>query len=114
MAFDTLRLVSATSLRWIYDGQYTPTDFLVYLLAVDGKGRIVRADERRGLQDERRRREDRAEGTLRRFRPPDSSHVHFPLSSRFPAVAGTIAALHRAALFPLLSIAKREMGIPLI
>lgn len=67
----TSRLVSGTSLRWIYDGQYTPTDFLVYLLAVDEKGRTVRADERR----ERRMRggdvgRDRAEGTLRRFRTP--------------------------------------------
>lgn len=70
MAFDTSRLVSGTSLRWIYDGQYTPTDFLVYLLAVDEKGRLVRADG--GVQDERRRRrrEDRTEGTLRRFRTP--------------------------------------------
>jgi len=63
---------------------------------------------------------DRAEGTLRRFRTPsslptsspasDSSHVHFPLSMRFPAVAGTMAARRRAPLFSPLSIAKREMG----
>lgn len=70
MAFDTSRLVSGTSLRWIYDGQYAPTDFLVYLLAVDEKGRTVRTVERRGMQDEGRRWEDRTEGTLRRFRPP--------------------------------------------
>ncbi|KYN43800.1 hypothetical protein ALC56_02063 [Trachymyrmex septentrionalis] len=77
MAFDTLQLVSDISLRWIYDcGQYMPTDFLVYLLAVDEKGRIVRVDEQTGPLPPP---------------PPDSSHVHIPLSSRFPAVAGTMA-----------------------
>ena len=51
MAFDTLQLVSDISLRWIYDcGQYMPTDFLVYLLAVDEKGRIVRVDEQTGCR----------------------------------------------------------------
>ncbi|KYN11183.1 hypothetical protein ALC57_16733 [Trachymyrmex cornetzi] len=51
MAFDTSQLVSDISLRWIYDGgQYMPTDFLVYLLAVDEKGRTVWVDEQTGLQ----------------------------------------------------------------
>lgn len=37
-------MVFQTSLRWIYCGQYTPTDFLVCLLAVAEKGRTARVE----------------------------------------------------------------------
>lgn len=87
-----------------------PTDFLVYPLAVDEKGKTVRVDEQTGVQDERRRTMGGIGRIGRKARfvdskplsspPSDSSHVHFPLSSRFPAVAGTMAAPHRAALLP--------------
>lgn len=57
-----------------------------------------------GRRERRTKRDDGRIGRKARFvdsEPPlDSSHVHFPLSSRFPAVASTMAASHRAALFP--------------
>jgi len=46
-------MVFTTLPRWIYDGQYTPTDFLVYLAALGEKGRAVGERER---QWERKRR----------------------------------------------------------
>lgn len=92
-------------------GNTTPTDFLVYPLAVDEKGRTVRVE---GVQDETTPRwEDRTEGTLRRFQTPLILPTSISLCRR---VFLRLLALWQLYIVPFspLSIAKREMGIPLI
>lgn len=116
--FDYVAMVSSMSLRRIYDGQYTPTDFLVYLPGQSAKkerarGAAGRGRDRDGGIGRKARLVDFGPLSLLRFFPrPFPFVVAFSCGCRHYGRALSLSPSCRP--FPPLSIAKREMGIPLI